>query len=108
MRNIVLSLLIAVAASAVFTGCTAAPRPTAAAPKLATFQIRLDLDAPSSDSTEMSLVKKQESPVRKEVVYVQNAVLLDQTALKSAKVEKDSLGHPQIAIAFTEKGRKRF
>jgi preprotein translocase subunit SecD len=108
MKHTVLSLLLAVAAFAVFTGCTAARHSTAPAPKLATFQMHLVLDAPSSDSTEMSIVYKPERPTRKQVLNVQNTVLLDQTALKSAKVEKDNLGQPQIAITFTENGRKRF
>src|SRR5947207_575446 len=83
----VLSLLVAVAVSVAFTGCTATRHSTAAAaPNSATFQMRLVLDAPSKDSIEMSVVHQTESPVSKEVLYVQNAVLLDQTALRSAKV----------------------
>jgi preprotein translocase subunit SecD len=108
MKKNAWSPLLAIIISTAFTGCTSTQHLATAAPHTATFQMRLALDAPSSDSTEMSVIQKTESPTPKEVVYVQNAVLLDQTALKSAKVIKDSLGNPQIAVTFTESGRKRF
>ena len=108
MKQNIGHLLLAVVISTAFTGCTAKRDSTAATSNPATFQVRLVLDAPSSDSTEMSIIQSTGSPTPKEVVYVQNAALLDQTALKSAKVVRDNLGHPQIAVSFTESGGKRF
>ena len=108
MKHNVLSLLLAVAAWVAFTDCAAARHTCAAASHPATFQMRLVLDAPSNDSKRMRVVHKRESTARKEVLYVQNAVLLDQTALKSAKVQEDNLGNPQIAVTLTEYGGKQF
>jgi len=68
------------------------------------FQIRLVVDAPSGDSEPMTIVSKE----RKEVVNVQKPVLLDQTAVESAGVQTDELGHAQIEVTFTGAGRKRF
>jgi len=68
------------------------------------FQLHLVLDAPSGDSVPMTVVSKE----RKEVMNVEKAVLLDQTALKSAGVRTDESGHPRIEVAFTDQGRKRF
>jgi preprotein translocase subunit SecD len=68
------------------------------------FQIRLVLDAPAGDSEPMTVVSKE----RKEVMNVQKTVLLDQTALKSAGVRTDALGHARIEITFADEGRKRF
>lgn len=97
---------MAVTVSISFIGCTSTRRATAT-PDSTAFQMRLVLDAPSSNSTQMSVVQKTESPAQKEVLYVQNAVLLDQTAVKSAKVMKDSFGHPQIAVAFSKSGQEK-
>ena len=69
------------------------------------FQLRLVLDAASSDSEPMTLLSPGKTA---EVIQVQKAVLLDQTALKSAKVEADGRGGSQILIKFTAAGRKRF
>lgn len=107
MKQSTLSVLLAVTVSIAFIGCTST-RHAAATPDSTAFQMRLVLDAPSRDSTQMSVVQKTESPAQKEVLYVQNAVLLDQKALKSAKLIKDSFGHPQIAVAFTKSGQERF
>src|SRR5437867_7985516 len=68
------------------------------------FQIRLVVDAPSGDSEPMTIVSKE----RKEVVNVQKSVLLDQTAVESAGVRTDELGHAQIEVTFSAAGRKRF
>lgn len=56
----------------------------------------------------MIVVQGAENPAHNEVLNVQDAVLLDQTGVKSAQLQTDSLGRPQIAIIFTEDGRKRF
>jgi hypothetical protein len=42
-----------------------------------------------------------------EKLYVRKTVLLDQTAVKSAKAVRDNLGKPQINVRFTDAGRKR-
>jgi preprotein translocase subunit SecD len=87
------------------TAClTTAAAASAASSGSPIFQIRLVLDAASSDSEPLTIVSKE----RKEVVNVQKTVLLDQTALRSAKVQDDRLGHPQIEIIFGDEGRKRF
>jgi preprotein translocase subunit SecD len=108
MKHLVLAFTLGFAALAAFTACTATRESTASSRDSATFQMRLVQDAPSSDSSEMIVVQGAESPAHNEVLNVQDAVLLDQTAVKSAKLQTDSLGRPQIAIIFTEYGRKRF
>ena len=70
------------------------------------FQIRLVLDAPSADSEPMSIITNGVN--RAEVVNLQNKVLLDQSALKSAKAVRDNLGQFQIVINLTESGQKQF
>ena len=92
--------LLPLMAACLFTSASAFAA-TSASP---VFQIRLVLDAPSGDSEPMTIVSKE----RKEVVNVQKTVLLDQTALKSAGVRTDKLGHAQIEIVFTDQGRKQF
>ena len=75
------------------------------------FQVRLVLDTPTDDSEPMTNEWQAASTARtrtKEVLQLQKTVLLDQSALKSAKVVKDALGLPQIDIRFTDAGRKRF
>jgi preprotein translocase subunit SecD len=66
------------------------------------FQIRLVLDAPSERSQQMVY--------RKEMLYVQKTVLLDETALVSATLvpadaRDDRL---RIEIVLTDEGKKRF
>jgi preprotein translocase subunit SecD len=73
------------------------------------FQLRLVLDAPSAEAEQMVAVHKSEDAAKAERLYVQKKVLLDQTALKSAKVTTDRrTGNPLIEITFTAEGRKRF
>jgi preprotein translocase subunit SecD len=73
------------------------------------FQMRLVLDAPSADSEQMTLVSKSnDTTTRKEKMSVQKTVLVDQSALKSAKVATDSLGHPMIDITLTDAGQTKF
>jgi preprotein translocase subunit SecD len=71
------------------------------------FQIRLVLDAPSADSEQMTLETKHPN-IPANVFNVQRTILLDQTALKSARASTDGLGHPIIDIVFSEKGTKEF
>ena len=66
------------------------------------FQIPLAIDAPSGDSELMSIVSS------KEAVNVRKEVLLDESALKSAKAVTDKQGSTQIELTFSGEGRKRF
>ena len=65
------------------------------------FQIRLVLDAPAKGSEQMVY--------RNEVLYVQKAVLLDETALVSATLVPADAQYDRlrIEIVLTDKGKKR-
>lgn len=69
------------------------------------FQMRLVVDAPSSNSEQMTLISEKAAP---QTFDVDKTVLLDQTDVKSAKAQVDALGQQQIAITFTDEGRKQF
>ncbi len=56
----------------------------------------------------MTLTTKNEDKTFTETLNVQRTVLLDQTALQSAKSSADGLGQPLIEINFTDDGGKRF
>ena len=71
------------------------------------FQLRLVLDAPSADSEPMTLVTESANHAFTNVLHVQRKVLLDHTALKSARAITDTLGHPLIDITLTDKGRRQ-
>ena len=94
-----LALLIACFLASATTGADSSASPV--------FQIRLVLDAPSADSDQMPLITKRENTPAN-VLNVQRTILLDQTALKSARANTDALGHPIIDIVFSEKGTKEF
>ncbi|HOX01396.1 MAG TPA: hypothetical protein P5555_02700 [Candidatus Paceibacterota bacterium] len=108
MKRKAFRLGAALVAATVFAGCASTPQPPAVASSGAMFQMRLVADAPSSNTTEMAIVHTTGSMTHREIVQVENAVLFDQTALKSAQVQHDPNGQPQIGIQFTESGRKRF
>src|SRR5262245_30306038 len=72
------------------------------------LQMRLVLDKPSNDSEEIALAHKEGDKSTDKTLSVQKRALLDQSALKSANVITDSLGHPQIEITFTRTGQKQF
>jgi hypothetical protein len=72
------------------------------------LQFRLVVDAPSADSEPMKLVVEHGDRAYSEVLNVQKAVLLDQTALRSASASTDALGQPIIDITLSEKGREQF
>jgi preprotein translocase subunit SecD len=72
------------------------------------FQVRLVVDAADENSEAMTLVAHFHGNTRNEVVNVQKTVLIDQTALKSAKLGTDPIGQPVIDITFTDAGAKRF
>lgn len=67
------------------------------------LQMRLVADASSEESEEMVVVG-----TGKETLPVLKKVLIDQKDLRSVRVSKDQLGHPQIEIRFTDEGKKRF
>ena len=72
------------------------------------FQMRLVLDTPSGDSEQMTYVTHNEVNTYTNVLNIQKTVLLDQTALKSARSSTNALGQQVIAITFTDTGAKRF
>lgn len=79
--------------------------------KPATFEVRLVLDKATDDSEQLtvlqqSTVPKQAEPER---LHVQKKALLARADLKSADVHKSKVnGAPEIQIAFSEQGTKRF
>jgi preprotein translocase subunit SecD len=104
MPNVVKKIAGLVAVSAVLFSATAAN-----APSKPILQMRLVVGEPSADSEPMALVHKSSDRDHTETIYVQKAVLLDQTALKSATVATDPLNRrPCIQIVFTKPGKKRF
>jgi beta-lactamase regulating signal transducer with metallopeptidase domain len=81
---------------------------TNAAAEAPVFQLRLALDTPMDNTEPMRLVAPSGSSASAETLYVTKEILLDQTAIESAKVNQDNLGHPQIDISFTAAGRNQF
>src|SRR5690349_15782024 len=85
--------------------CQSAEKQTSASNR-SVFQMRLVLDAPSAESEQMTITVTTQngdnSRTSAEVFNVQKAVLLDQTALLSAKANTNALGLPIIDINFTE------
>ena len=79
-----------------------------ATPTSPVFQIRLAQVTPMVDSERMTYVSRYQYNTYTNVLYVQKIVLLDQTAIKSARVRMDSFGQPIIDINFTDAGAKRF
>jgi preprotein translocase subunit SecD len=72
------------------------------------FQMRLVAETPSATSEQMVQISKSNDHTVNETLNVEKAVLVDQTALKSASVSKDSLGRPIVDITFTKKGAEQF
>lgn len=99
---------MAIGALVMLTACATNRESSTANRERATFELRLVDDHPSAGSKPMTVVRRPESDGTPEVLHVQDTVLLDQTALRSATLETDSLGRPQIAVAMTEEGQKRF
>lgn len=84
---------------------------TAGASDAPLFQVRAVLDAPTDASEPMTLVQTNTSLGRadKEVLNVEKKVLLDQSAVKSAKVMVGPMAGPsRIDITFTDEGRTLF
>jgi hypothetical protein len=91
----------------VFLCLMAATAIAVAAPAGPVFEMRLVLDGPASDTEPMYEITHNGSITATNVVHVQKTILLDQTAVKSAKASKDALGQPLIEIAFTDAGAKK-
>ena len=74
------------------------------------FQMRLADDKPSADSEPMSSITRNRfnGNTYTNILYVQKTVLLDQSALKSAKAAVDNFGQPEIYINFTKSGGEKF
>ncbi|MDR3458664.1 MAG: M56 family metallopeptidase [Verrucomicrobiae bacterium] len=74
------------------------------------LQMRLVVDAPSTDTEPMTVVQGGSAAGSRpaETLNIQKTVLLDQTDLKSAKVTKDNLGSPMIEFTLTDAGRMQF
>lgn len=103
MKTKLWSLLIAVVISITVRGY-------ASTNETATFQMRLvtDVAAGDCDCDDMAVAQPNGDTTKKELLHVLHKVLADQTDLKSAALQTDQFGHPQIAINFNEKGTKRF
>jgi len=74
------------------------------------LQMRLvtDVAAGDCDCDDMAVVQKNGDTSQKESLHVLHKVWIDQTDLKSAQVETNSFGHPQIAITLNTNGMKHF
>lgn len=79
-----------------------------ASPAPALLQMRLVEDKASADSEPMSYITQSHSGAYTNVLNVRKTVLLDQTALKSAKLRNDNMGRPEIQMTFTKSGADRF
>jgi len=72
------------------------------------FQMRLVAETPSATSEPMTTVSKAGDQSVTNTLNVEKAVLIDQAALKSASVSKDSFGRPVINITLNKKGAEQF
>lgn len=72
------------------------------------FQMRLAYEKPANNAERMAYVTGRDGVSFTNVLYVDKAVLFDETALKSARADKDSLGHPIVDIHFNRDATKRF
>jgi preprotein translocase subunit SecD len=72
------------------------------------IQMRLVAQGQSATSEPMSYESKRNDKTTTLTVFVEKAVLIDQTAFKSASVAKDPLGRPLIDITLTAKGSEQF
>jgi preprotein translocase subunit SecD len=72
------------------------------------FQMRLVVSSPTEDSVPMVWVTQNGDNTFTNVLNVQKTVLLDGTAVKSAKMTNDPMGHPEIYLNLTDEGAKKF
>jgi beta-lactamase regulating signal transducer with metallopeptidase domain len=79
-----------------------------ALPKAEVFQLRLAFDMPTDNAEPMRTVSQAGSSEHAESLYVAKTVLLDQTAIQSARLSKNLQGNSVIEISLTDAGRKQF
>jgi preprotein translocase subunit SecD len=72
------------------------------------LQLRLASETASDDAERMTYVTHNAESSWTNVLYVQKAVLLDESMLKSAYSTNDALGHLNIELIFNDTGRERF
>ncbi len=75
------------------------------------FEIRKVLDEASADSEQMVLLHpgKGGGPQIKEMLNVAKTPVLDQSAVKAARIVTDEIsGQPQVEVSFTDAGRVLF
>lgn len=108
MKSIISNLAIIVGSVVMFTACSTPPNSSTTSRDHSAFEMRLVEDQPSDDSKPMKLIHGRQGDGVSEVLYVQDTVLMDQTALKAATLQTDRLGHPAIGIVMTQAGQKRF
>jgi len=93
-------------------GCLLALSLAAAVPPEPTaFEVRLVLDSASADTEQLTFIHQRTiaGQAVEERLHVQKEPLLDRSAVKSAEVQRSSVtGTPEIQVAFTERGAKRF
>ncbi|HTV40316.1 MAG TPA: hypothetical protein VMF08_07060 [Candidatus Sulfotelmatobacter sp.] len=77
-----------------------------AAPTPAVFQMRLADARPTANSVPMTCITQNEYSILTNVLYVQKTVLIDQSALVSARVVSQS-GEGNVLITFTKSGAQR-
>jgi preprotein translocase subunit SecD len=76
------------------------------AAQVSIFQVRMVQDAPSADSEQLAYRSVDGQNI---TLAVQKTVLLDQSAVQSAVVAKDSsTGRPIVRVLLTPQGRARF
>lgn len=96
-KSHILTLLSLLATAAIAVAASTTP----------VFQLRLVLDTPG-DSESMTYVTHYQGRSDTNVLNIQKTVLLDETALKSVKADKDGLNQPVLAITLTDAGAKKF
>src|ERR1035441_2074160 len=107
MTRVIQLMAICLVAAALASGCKSSPQQHVDATR-PVFQMRLALDTPSANTEPMTLITKNKDNTYSDVLNVQKTVLLNQTALQSAKSSTDALGQAVIEINFTGDGGKRF
>ena len=93
MKNAVIGSILLLSGQVAFAGDTRL------------FEVHSVADSPSSTTKEYSMRERNGAS---EKVLLDLAVLLDDTALKSAKVIRDEQGNPGIQIDLTDGGGKQF
>jgi len=102
--GVVAAILLAAVCGGTFLATKAA--------KPAVFQLRLVRETPAADTEEMIFLHKAVNApdgTFREVLHVQKRAAIDDKALKSASVMRDTITNdPEIRVTFTNEGAKRF